>query len=40
MKEYDLWGEIYNETAQISIDYFIKIIALLRMKKGLILRTG
>lgn len=28
MKGYDLWGEIYNETAQISTDYFIKIIAL------------
>ena len=36
MKEYDLWGEIYNETAQISIDYFMKIIALFENAKRLI----
>ena len=34
MKEYDLWGEIYNETAQISTDYFMKIIALFENAKS------
>jgi len=34
MKECDLWGETYNETAQISIDYFMKIIALFENAKS------
>jgi len=34
MKGYDLWGEIYNETAQISTDHFMKIIALFENAKS------